>query len=94
MPAGTLYKMSTYTIYMLFFFGPQGYIHQARRHPAMFSENRIRILFGNLEDIYNVSKQFVTDLEKSYNSGLPHLTEVGQCFLNSVSVHVKLYLNI
>ncbi|XP_064615813.1 LOW QUALITY PROTEIN: uncharacterized protein LOC135479839 [Liolophura sinensis] len=61
----------------------EGYIHQARRHPAMFSENRIRILFGNLEDIYNVSKQFVTDLEKSYNSGLPHLTEVGQCFLNS-----------
>lgn len=51
----------------------------------MFTEEQLKIIFGNIEDIYRCQKKFVKSLEKKFNKDHPHLSEVGSCFLEYVS---------
>lgn len=51
----------------------------------MFSDEQLKIIFGNIEDIYRFQMGFVRDLEKQYNNEDPHLSEIGPCFLEHVS---------
>lgn len=51
----------------------------------MFSEEQLRTIFGNIEDIYRRQKVFARALERSFNSEHPHLSELGACFLEHVS---------
>lgn len=55
----------------------------------MFTEEQLKTIFGNIEDIYRCQKKFVKALEKKFNKDHPHLSEVGSCFLEYVS---KFYL--
>jgi len=50
----------------------------------MFPEERIQLIFGNIETIYTFACKFVGQLEKCIDV-CPHLSEVGQCFLDNVS---------
>ncbi|KAM6900549.1 spermatogenesis-associated protein 13 [Xenentodon cancila] len=59
----------------------EGYIRQCRKHPDMFTEPQLKIIFSNIEDIYKFQRQFLRDLEKNYNREQPHLSEIGSCFL-------------
>lgn len=59
----------------------EGYIRQCRKHPDMFTEPQLKIIFSNIEDIYKFQRQFLKDLEKKYNKDQPHLSEIGSCFL-------------
>ncbi|XP_024135922.1 uncharacterized protein spata13 isoform X2 [Oryzias melastigma] len=59
----------------------EGYIRQCRKHPDMFTEQQLKIIFSNIEDIYRFQRQFLRDLEKKYNKEQPHLSEIGSCFL-------------
>lgn len=45
-----------------------------------------KVIFGNIEDIYRFQMGFVRDLEKQYNNDDPHLSEIGPCFLEHVSI--------
>lgn len=65
--------------------GPQGYIRQCRKRADMFSEEQLRTIFGNIEDIYRCQKAFVKALEQRFNRERPHLSELGACFLEHVS---------
>ncbi|NP_001355974.1 rho guanine nucleotide exchange factor 9 isoform 14 [Homo sapiens] len=47
----------------------------------MFSDEQLKVIFGNIEDIYRFQMGFVRDLEKQYNNDDPHLSEIGPCFL-------------
>lgn len=51
----------------------------------MFSEEQLRTIFGNIEDIYRCQKAFVKALEQKVNQECPHLSELGACFLEHVS---------
>lgn len=51
----------------------------------MFSDEQLKVIFGNIEDIYRFQMGFVRDLEKQYNNEDPHLSEIGPCFLEHVS---------
>lgn len=51
----------------------------------MFNEDQVKVIFGNIEDIYRFQMGFVRDLEKQYNTEEPHLSEIGPCFLEHVS---------
>lgn len=51
----------------------------------MFSEEQLRTIFGNIEDIYRCQKAFVRALEQRFNRERPHLSELGACFLEHVS---------
>lgn len=51
----------------------------------MFNDEQLKIIFGNIEDIYRFQMGFVRDLEKQYNKEDPHLSEIGPCFLEHVS---------
>lgn len=51
----------------------------------MFSEEQLRTIFGNIEDIYRCQKAFVQALEQRFNRARPHLSELGACFLEHVS---------
>lgn len=51
----------------------------------MFTEEQLKTIFGNIEDIYKCQKKFVKALEKQFNKDYPHLSEVGSCFLEYVS---------
>ncbi|XP_063114845.1 rho guanine nucleotide exchange factor 4 isoform X3 [Cavia porcellus] len=59
----------------------EGYLRQCRRRSDMFSEEQLRTIFGNIEDIYRRQKVFARALERSFNSEHPHLSELGACFL-------------
>lgn len=51
----------------------------------MFSEEQLRTIFGNIEDIYRCHTAFVQALEQRFDRERPHLSELGACFLEHVS---------
>ncbi|KAJ8338297.1 hypothetical protein SKAU_G00372630 [Synaphobranchus kaupii] len=59
----------------------EGYLRQCRKRRDMFNDDQLRVIFGNIEDIYRFQMGFVRDLEKQYNTEDPHLSEIGPCFL-------------
>ncbi|XP_033760813.1 uncharacterized protein LOC117342707 isoform X2 [Pecten maximus] len=59
----------------------EGYIKHARKRADMFSEDRISVIFGNIEDIYSFSNRFLESLDQAFTSDSPHLSELGHCFL-------------
>ncbi|XP_021346351.1 uncharacterized protein LOC110445775 isoform X2 [Mizuhopecten yessoensis] len=59
----------------------EGYIKHARKRADMFSEDRISVIFGNIEDIYNFSNRFLESLDCAFTADSPHLSELGHCFL-------------
>ncbi|KAG5268780.1 hypothetical protein AALO_G00216370 [Alosa alosa] len=58
-----------------------GYIRQCRKHPGMFTDQQLKTIFSNIEDIYKFQRKFLKDLERKYNKEEPHLSEIGSCFL-------------
>ncbi|XP_036695173.1 rho guanine nucleotide exchange factor 9 [Balaenoptera musculus] len=59
----------------------EGYLKQCRKRRDMFNDEQLKVIFGNIEDIYRFQMGFVRDLEKQYNNDDPHLSEIGPCFL-------------
>ncbi|XP_056900064.1 uncharacterized protein LOC130531904 isoform X4 [Takifugu flavidus] len=59
----------------------EGYLRQCRKRVDMFNDDQLKVIFGNIEDIYRFQMGFVRDLEKQYNTEDPHLSEIGPCFL-------------
>ncbi|XP_039622259.1 rho guanine nucleotide exchange factor 9 isoform X4 [Polypterus senegalus] len=59
----------------------EGYLKQCRKRRDMFNDDQLKVIFGNIEDIYRFQMGFVRDLEKQYNTEEPHLSEIGPCFL-------------
>ncbi|XP_036913591.1 LOW QUALITY PROTEIN: uncharacterized protein LOC118994875 [Sturnira hondurensis] len=68
----------------------EGYIRQCRRRTDMFSEEQLRTIFGNIEDIYRSHTAFVQALEQRFNRARPHLSELGACFLEH-QAHFQIY---
>lgn len=50
----------------------------------MFPSEKVNIIFGNIEEIYEFATKLYSDLEKVVNTEQPHLTEFGHCFLDKV----------
>ncbi|XP_063058711.1 rho guanine nucleotide exchange factor 9 [Engraulis encrasicolus] len=58
-----------------------GYLRHCKKRRDMFNEDQLKVIFGNVEDIYRFQLGFVRDLEKQFNTDEPHLSEIGPCFL-------------
>ncbi|XP_037389610.1 rho guanine nucleotide exchange factor 9 isoform X2 [Pygocentrus nattereri] len=59
----------------------EGYLKQCRKRRDLFNDDQLKVIFGNIEDIYRFQLGFVRDLEKQFNTEEPHLSEIGPCFL-------------
>ncbi|XP_035867036.1 rho guanine nucleotide exchange factor 4-like isoform X1 [Phyllostomus discolor] len=68
----------------------EGYLRQCRRRADMFSEEQLRTIFGNIEDIYRCHSAFVQALERRFDPERPHLSELGACFLEH-QAHFQIY---
>lgn len=79
--------------FFLFSLLRQGYFRQCKKRRDMFNDDQLRVIFGNIEDIYRFQMGFVRDLEKQYNTEEPHLSEIGPCFLEHVSIFVSLRIS-
>ena len=66
----------------------QGYIRHARKRVDMFTEEKISVIFGNIEEIFKFSTQFLETLETAYCKEQPHQSELGKCFLKYVSRNI------
>ncbi|GFS54750.1 hypothetical protein TNIN_484321 [Trichonephila inaurata madagascariensis] len=60
----------------------EGYLKQVHRRPDMFSKERIETVFGNIKEIYSFQSQFLKELEDCLDKDSPHLSQIGNCFLN------------
>nr|XP_015909481.1 spermatogenesis-associated protein 13 isoform X2 [Parasteatoda tepidariorum] len=60
----------------------EGYLKQVQRRPDMFSKERIETVFGNIQEIYNFQSEFLKQLENCLDNDAPHLSQIGNCFLN------------
>jgi hypothetical protein len=80
-----LYHEHTFKNDFTIFSPYQGYIRHARKREDMFSEDRISVIFGNMEDIYEFSQKFLGSIEDSFVIDNPHQSQLGHCFLECVS---------
>lgn len=68
----------------------EGYLSPARRHPEIFTGERINTIFSNIEQLYEFQKKFLESLEGCINWDDLSSSEVGNCFLtyeNGFSVY-------
>ncbi|XP_077987693.1 uncharacterized protein LOC144442267 [Glandiceps talaboti] len=61
----------------------EGYVRQCHKRPEMFSPEITAKIFGNIEEIYLFQNKFVKKLQSCINHGIPHLSEIGHCFLDN-----------
>ncbi|XP_064214036.1 uncharacterized protein RhoGEF3 isoform X2 [Tribolium castaneum] len=59
----------------------EGYIAECRKRTDMFTEEQIKTIFINLEDILHFQANFVKDLEAQIDFEAPYKSCVGGCFL-------------
>ncbi|XP_071451460.1 rho guanine nucleotide exchange factor 4-like [Hetaerina americana] len=59
----------------------EGYMTECKRRKDLFSEDRIRIVFGNLEEILDFQVGFLALMEKSVDPARPQDACIGHCFL-------------
>lgn len=59
----------------------EGYLFPARRHPDIFTIERINTIFSNIEQIYEFQKKFLSTLESTVIWNDPASSQVGRCFL-------------
>lgn len=68
----------------------EGYLYPARRHPEIFTGERINTIFSNIEQLYEFQRKFLERLESCINWDDLAASKVGQCFLeyeNGFSVY-------
>lgn len=59
----------------------EGYLYPARRHPEIFTGERINTIFSNIEQLYEFQRQFLDSLETCINWDDLAASEVGEVFL-------------
>lgn len=58
-----------------------GYLYPARKHPEIFTGDRINTIFSNIEQLYELQRKFLECLEACINWDDLAASEVGNCFL-------------
>ena len=60
----------------------EGYLYPARRHPEIFTGERINTIFANIEQLYEFQRKFLESLEECINWQDLASSKVGRCFLD------------
>jgi hypothetical protein len=59
----------------------EGYLYRARKHPEIFTAQRVKTIFANIEQLYEFQREFLGELEKCIDWSDLAKSRVGQCFL-------------
>ncbi|PIK60640.1 hypothetical protein BSL78_02415 [Apostichopus japonicus] len=61
----------------------KGFICQATNKEDIFTKQQMTVIFGNIEEIYKFHQSFLSSLESCIDTEMPHLSEIGECFLRN-----------
>lgn len=63
----------------------QGFVEKSRGRPEMFPEDRLALIYCNIEAICKFSEKLLADLEQAFNAEQPEQSQLGHVFLKHKS---------
>lgn len=65
----------------------QGYVKRCRGYNKLFDEEKVDTIFSNIEAIYIFQRDFLRELEASINQDKMEDSQIGEAFVNNVSIN-------
>ena len=63
----------------------QGFLNRCRDYSTLFDDEKVEIIFSNVEEIYRFQRDFLRELESKVDRDQMDCSEIGSVFVINVS---------